>query len=107
MRQWNVDPKFLCNQHLLGEHVEHHMFAGCLLKGISLRGYIEKGLVEVHRLQKRHNQLVGEMKRRGMNHKSPFPNVELYRKGKINVSENIKELKNRCLKCKEKIEEFK
>ena len=22
MRQWNVDPKLLCRQHLFGEHVE-------------------------------------------------------------------------------------
>ena len=26
MRMWLVDPKFMCNQHLLGEHVEMHSF---------------------------------------------------------------------------------
>ena len=30
MRQWMVDPRLLCRKHLLGEHVENHMFIGTL-----------------------------------------------------------------------------
>lgn len=66
MRDWKINPKFLCNQHLLGNHVEIHMFAGCIDKNKSFDGYIEKGLVEVHNLEIRHNELAKEMKRRGM-----------------------------------------
>jgi hypothetical protein len=29
---WMVDPRLVCSKHLLGEHVELHMFVGCLLK---------------------------------------------------------------------------
>lgn len=42
MRMWKVNPKNMCRQHLLGEHVECHMFVGAILKGISLSGYIKK-----------------------------------------------------------------
>jgi hypothetical protein len=42
---WGINPKKLCNQHLLGEHLEMHMFVGCIKKGISLKGYYENKLV--------------------------------------------------------------
>ncbi len=35
---WGVSPKKLCNQRLLGEHLEMHMFLVCIKKGISLKG---------------------------------------------------------------------
>ena len=30
MRMWMVNPGFMCNKHLLGEHVECHMLVGHL-----------------------------------------------------------------------------
>lgn len=30
MRMWMVDPKIMCRKHLLGEHLELHMLAGCI-----------------------------------------------------------------------------
>ena len=105
MRQWNVNPEFLCTQHLLGEHVEMHMFIGCIEKDISIQGYIDKGLVEFHNIINRHNELANEMLKRGMNHKSPLTGIisgdEI---GYVNVEQNINELKRRCEKCKERIE---
>ena len=100
MRQWLVNPRLMCRKHLLGEHVEHHMFVGTLNKGISIKGYLEKGLLETHSLIKRHNELVKEMKKRGFNHNSPLPKFQKVRKGKINVSENLKELRKRCEECR-------
>lgn len=105
MRQWNIDPKLLCNQHLLGEHVEHHMFIGCIEKNMSLDGYIDKGLVEIHNLETRHNELAEEMKKRRMKHSSPLPIVNLYIAGNIDINKNIKELKRRCPECKKLIKE--
>ena len=61
MRMWLVTPKLMCDKHLLGEHVEMHMFVGCLLKGKSIQGYIDKGLVDVSLLTARHGALVKEM----------------------------------------------
>ena len=33
MRDWKVNPKLLCRQHLLGNHLEVHMFVGTLRRG--------------------------------------------------------------------------
>ena len=103
MRMWNVDPKCLCRKHLLGEHVECHMFIGTINKGTSLKGYIEKGLVEVHNIEKRHDVLKDEMERRGMNHNSSLPECNLWEEGNISVVDNIEELKNRCPECRQRI----
>lgn len=96
---WNVDPKMLCDKHLLGEHVETHMFVGTLNKGRSVKGFLAKGLLEVHTLKKRHDDLVAEMERRGMTHSSPLPNFKEEVLGSVNVEENVKELKRRCVRC--------
>jgi len=104
MRQWNVNPEILCTKHLLGEHVESHMYMGCIKKGTSLKGYIDKGLVEVHNITKRHNELVNEMIKRGMNHKTPIEEFICEEIGYVNSEKNIEELKRRCIKCRERIE---
>jgi hypothetical protein len=105
MRQWMVDPKCLCLKHLAGEHVEEHMFIGCIKKGTSLRGYIDKGLVEVHNIQNRHNELANELIRRGYNHKSPLDCCNLlWEEGIVNSEQNIEELKRRCPQCRERFE---
>jgi hypothetical protein len=71
MRMWNVKTKTMCRQHLLGEHLEMHMFAGCLNKGINIEGYLN-GLVETDKLVERHRELVKEMRKRGYKHNSPI-----------------------------------
>jgi len=104
MRMWGVSPKFLCRKHLLGEHLELHMFIGTLNKNKSLKGYIDKGLVEVHFIKNRHEDLVKEMMKRNYNHNSPLNiKVPLYKAGKIDIKENLKELYNRCEECRERM----
>lgn len=99
MRMWGVDARKLCDKHLLGEHVELHMFVGCIRKGISLKGYIDKGLVEVHSIHSRHEELVREMLRRDFKHKSPLPAFKAWREGRIDMEKNLQELRKRCRKC--------
>ena len=100
MRMWLVDPKIMCKNHLLGEHLELHMLAGCLRKGKNIRGYIEGGLVDPSALLKRHDELVSEMKYRGYNHFSPIEELpHNLVKGQINPEENKLELIDRCSKC--------
>ncbi|MFA5174384.1 MAG: pyrimidine dimer DNA glycosylase/endonuclease V [Candidatus Pacearchaeota archaeon] len=99
MRMWNIKPSKMCDKHLLGEHVETHMFVGCLNKNKSVKGYLDKGLLEVHNLRKRHDRLVSEMKKRGMKHKSKLPNYKMQKLGKINIKLNEKDLFNRCKEC--------
>jgi hypothetical protein len=100
MRMWNIDPEKMCNQHLLGEHVECHMFVGTLNKNKSVKGYLDKGLVEIHNIKKRHKELVNEMKNRGMNHKSELPYYKKQKIGFVNINKNEKDLFKRCDKCR-------
>lgn len=104
MRMWNVSPSLLCRKHLLGEHVETHMFVGTILKGNSLQGYIKKELVEVHNIKSRHEELSNEMKTRGYEHNSPLPEFNSWIEGNINITTSINELKHRCPECKKRIE---
>ena len=103
MRMWGVNPALLCDKHLLGEHVEMHMFAGTIKKGISTKGYEETGLVDLSKIRSRHDKIAKEMKRRGMNHKSPMDSiVDGLKGGKIDIKANLRELEQRCKECGEK-----
>lgn len=100
MRMWNVDPRLMCRKHLLGEHVEMHMFAGTLAKGVGIQGYLDRGLVEVDRIRIRHDELAEEMVRRGYKHRSGLrDDCPSFRAGRVNVEENLQELARRCPQC--------
>jgi len=106
MRMWKVNPKLLCRKHLLGEHLEMHMFLGAIENNKPLQGYINSGLVEIHNIKKRHDKLAEEMLSRGYNHKSPMNlKFNLPKGGKVDVDKNIEELQRRCEECKRRIEE--
>jgi len=92
----------MCRQHLLGEHVEIHMFIGTINRNKSVKGYLQKGLLEVHNLYARHADLVEEMKRRGYNHCSKVNEKWKFVEdvGAIDREKNVNELVNRCSKCK-------
>ena len=103
---WGVKPSKLCSQHLLGEHVEMHMFVGTLNKGSSVTGYLEKGLVELDKIRDRHDELVVEMKNRGMEHQSPLPEYQLREVVCIKPVDSIaneKELSSRCIACRKRM----
>ncbi len=104
MRMWLVDPKKMCRKHLLGEHVELHMLAGCLNKGKNISGFIEAGFVSPTLLLPRHDELVREMYRRGYNHRSPVDKLpEILEKGHIDPDANSVELCRRCAECSERL----
>ena len=106
MRMWMVNPSCLCRKHLLGEHRELHCFLGTLKKGISIQGYINNGLLELHNLKNRHNELVLEFEKRGYCHKSflNLQGIDLYEKGYVDIEKNLKELSGRCVECQRRIE---
>lgn len=111
MRMWMVNPTMLCRNHLLGEHQEIHMLIGCILKNRNIEGFVKKGFVTTnfHEIICRHNELVFEMLKRGYCHNSPVENLfrEQFPKkpeNYISIKYNIKTLKNRCSKCKERFE---
>jgi hypothetical protein len=108
MRMWMVNPRIMCRQHLLGEHVEIHMFIGTITRKKSVTGYLQKGLLEVHNLFSRHNEIVEEMKQRGYKHHSEVNekwNIT-EENGFIDREENLIELLKRCSKCKSRHSEL-
>ena len=117
MRMWMVNPKMLCRKHLLGEHVELHMFMGWIKKDKDLTGFVEKGLVQVDQIPNRHNELILEMTNRGYNHASEFTTYDyadwrhyIANKmpyGFVSKEKSIAELLKRCPECKKRYEELK
>lgn len=106
MRNWNINPKLLCRQHLLGEHFEIHKAVGNLRhSGKWTISLTNKGFLEPQNFLKRHNQLIKEMIKRGFKHNSPLEIKELkLPMGKVDIKKSIKDLKNRCKECKKRIE---
>jgi len=103
MRMWNVDPRLMCTQHLLGEHVEMHMFVGCIRKDHNLDGYVNGGMVHIKSIPDRHSALVDEMIRRGFEHRSPLPPFAIDDSpSSVDPVANLAELRRRCPECAEK-----
>lgn len=112
MRMWGVNPRWLCDKHLLGEHGEMHKFLPTFHKRLKVSGRFSpivqiqfKGYVE------RHEALAKEMLCRSMNHRSPLvdvPDFELiypdYYHLEIDTNYSVLDLKSRCSLCKEIIE---
>jgi hypothetical protein len=99
MRLWLVNPRLMCNQHLLGEHVECHMFVGIIRLGQKIDGYHH--LVETALIESRHNELAQEMIRRGMNHNSRLEYMDCLRFGSVDRAASLIELRRRCSACRE------
>jgi len=97
----------MCRQHLLGEHFEIHKAVGCVNKKRSLKGYIKSGFLEFSTLRVRHDELAREMKRRGMNHKSPLPEFNCKMEGRVDVDKSVRELLQRCSRCRERFDKYK
>jgi hypothetical protein len=75
MRIWDVSPKILSRQSLLGEHRELHGLINILIynkKGYSRHPETLRWVGKEHALYKRHQKLVKEMVRRGYKHNSPI-----------------------------------
>ncbi len=92
----------MCNQHLLGEHLETHMFLGCVQKHKSLKGYIERSIFFPQELKLRHDEIAKEMTLRGMKHKTP---MQESLSGYVSVVSGLQELIRRCPECRKKYEE--
>lgn len=112
MRMWMVNPDKMCRKHLLGEHVECHMFFGTLMKKKKIDGYIRNGLFEPQSLFDRHTALSDEMTSRGYNHNSDldFQSAraaintlpEKYLSFRIDRSKSLNDLLSRCPLCSQR-----
>jgi hypothetical protein len=73
MRIWDLDPGFLCRQHLLGEHRELHGLWNILTQNkAGYRNHPEtlRWTGKLAALYQRHEALVREMSARGYEHRS-------------------------------------
>lgn len=78
MRMWMINPLLLCNNHLLGEHNELHKHRHLFIKQHSIKGRITPLVqIEPANMGYRHDALVREMERRGMNHQSPYTQPDI------------------------------
>jgi len=76
VRIWDISPKKLCRNHLLGEHRELHAIWSVLVNG--KKGYARhpetlRWRGKLKALYGRHEALVIEMALRGYRHRSPLP----------------------------------
>ena len=102
-----INPELLCNKHLLGEHGELHKFIPSFRKKYSIDNRISPVVqIELSSYQQRHDELADEMLSRGMNHKSPLPELpdfsylpEEQYNAKVDIDISIKDLKERCYDC--------
>jgi len=73
MRIWDIEPKKLCRNHLLGEHREFHAIWNILnkhKKGYANHPETKRWKGKLKALYCRHENIVKEMKGRGFRHKS-------------------------------------
>ena len=103
MRMWLVDPRVMCRQHLLGEHVELHMLVGHIRLKRAMGKFVTTGLVDTRKIAARHKALVGEMGRRGYNHQSPLHYTDLLKQGHVDVKASLVELVRRCPECRSRV----
>lgn len=110
MRMWMVPPRTMCRRHLLGEHVEIHMFLGAMRLGTSMAGYCGKAnLMEPAALFARHALLADEMLARGYNHFTELSVAAVAEQvaklppdqqaSTVNVQLAMAELHRRCPEC--------
>ena len=110
MRMWMIPVEILCTKHLLGEHVETHMFVGTILRGKRLNGYVDNNLFEARSLQIRHDKLANEIDRRGYKHKSDLKKFDIERlsdkerESVVDVSRSFEDLLGRCEECRKRNE---
>lgn len=75
MRVWDIKPKYLCRQHLLGEHRELHAIWSVLTnnkKGYRRHPETLRWQGKLKALYNRHRELAAEMEKRGYHHQSPL-----------------------------------
>lgn len=108
MKMWMVNPRGMCNQHLLGEHGELHKFLPSWKKHFAVDGRISGNAMEPKSYAARHDALAIEMSRRGMNHQSPLFQPDFsylpiqFQNYRVDVAANLKMLHDRCPDCRAK-----
>jgi hypothetical protein len=106
---WMVNPKVMCDHHLLGEHVDLHMIVASIQKEFlgSVRALARIGLIDTVQVTSRHREIVAEMAARGMNHHTPinWMDVDGVGHGTVDPVQSAWELYRRCGACRKLIDQ--
>lgn len=108
MRIWDISPKKLCRNHLLGEHNELHAIWNIITqdkKGYSRHPEVKRWKGKLKALYLKHEEIVVEMSRRGYNHESPLDKGLAKGKGKQDsqvdsLEEQKKNLRGKGCECR-------
>ena len=108
MRIWDITPKQLCRQHLLGEQRELHAISSIHVNNKKGDSNHPEKLSWKRKLKAPyiiHEEIIKEMKKRGFNHKSPlkskFTNGNDVQSKFVNSGQDqIKIIKSKKCNCK-------
>jgi hypothetical protein len=111
---WMINPKLLCDKHLIAEHGEIHKHLPSFRKRNRIDGrFYPVVQIQLWNLPERHDDLAEEMLHRGMNHKSPLLDVPDLKKlyptfyyKNVDPEVSIIDLQNRCNKCARRIRRY-
>lgn len=102
-----VDPRKMCNQHLLGEHNELHMLVGTMNNHphgeAIIEGLAERGMIEPQSIRARHDALVISMIHRQINHDSDLDSFSTGVRGSVDREQSRYELRDRCRACRKRL----
>ena len=111
MRMWMVNPKLLCDKHLLGEHGEIHKHRHNFVKQHSISKRVSPVVqIEPNAMETRHDILADEMLHRKMNHQSPYEQPDISylpiyeRNAVVDINNSLMDLSNRCPECAKRIQ---
>jgi hypothetical protein len=107
MRIWDIEPRYLCQQHLLGEHRELHAIWSVITQnrtGYSHHPETLRWVDALAALYERHEAEVAEMTTRGYHHHSPLD--KSLATGKMvqdqfveSIDKQIEKIHNKGCKC--------
>lgn len=95
MRVWDIHPGYLSRQSLLGQHAEIHAVHAVIIdqkKGYSAHPETRRWRDNLGLLKRVHDLTVLEMKLRGFNHNSPFPENYFYKEEFYRQEEAVEEV---------------
>jgi len=102
MRMWMVEPRLMCDKHLVKEHGDIHTIVWHIRARHALTGKVEPISI-----RSRHTQLEEEMSLRKPNTKAtPLKRFTLVRKYKmliVSASASLVELASSCKDCESKV----
>lgn len=106
-RQWLSDPRLMCKQHILGEHLEAHIFVSKMQKETSLKGFRKGSMFfGAEFVKSRHDKIAKLLKQP---HKTPLFIGELEIKNYpyiaptlYDLTKSMEDLLGRCEECKRK-----